>query len=271
MKELLKLALKAAVDASGVILDIYEGDDFDVTHKEDNSPLTRADLASNNTIKKFLEGTSIPILSEEGKDIAYEGRLDWQQFWLVDPLDGTKEFIKRNGEFTVNIALIESGVPVLGVVAVPAQGTYYAGGHGLGAYRFTTHEVKRFIQSDIDASEVATPLPDKALPARVTVVGSRSHSSPETEAFVQFLKDKHGEVDFISRGSALKLCMIAEGEAHIYPRLAPTMEWDTAAGHALIREVNGTVLEADTRRQLEYNKKVLTNPSFIAVHPYFDL
>ena len=262
--DLLYKALNAAVEASEAIMEIYQEKDFDISIKDDNSPLTKADLASNTVIHKQLDGTGIPFLSEEGKDIPYAERKDWEYLWVVDPLDGTKEFIKRNGEFTVNIALINYGVPVLGVVAIPAEDVFYCSLKGYGAYKVDKTTITENNGKSGFIEKYGNKLPLHPLPSKVTVVGSRSHSSGETEEFIEDLKKEHGEVEFVSRGSALKLCMIAEGKAHIYPRLAPTMEWDTAAGHALILETGGKVLEFKSKLEMRYNRENLLNSWFIA-------
>ncbi len=262
--ELLEKALYASVKASEAIMEIYSKEDFGVLIKEDSSPLTKADLASNSVIHKELDDTNIPFLSEEDKNISYEKRKDWEYLWVVDPLDGTKEFIKRNGEFTVNIALVNYGTPILGIVAIPAQDVFYCSLKGYGAFKIDKKTIEEKKSQKNYIEKYASKLPLQSLPEKITVVGSRSHSSVETEEFINELKSKYGEVEFISRGSALKLCMIAEGKAHVYPRLAPTMEWDTAAGQALILETEGKLLEYETKTDLKYNRENLRNPWFIA-------
>src|SRR5687768_5522928 len=198
--------------------------DFSSSEKDDKSPLTEADIASHHKIVAGLEAIdpSIPILSEEAKALPFDQRSKWTTFWLVDPLDGTKEFIKRNGEFTVNIALIENGEPVFGVIYAPALDTLYYSVPGDGAFVCHSPIADRI-------HENSEKLPSEILPETFTIVGSRSHSSPETEAYIAETKAKHGEVGFTASGSSLKFCLVAEGKAHAYPRFAPTMEWDTAA------------------------------------------
>ncbi|UTF49416.1 3'(2'),5'-bisphosphate nucleotidase CysQ [Desulfomicrobium sp. ZS1] len=265
MKTLLSLAIPAAQAASKAILQIYASSDFSIETKSDNSPLTRADRASHEIIFAALSQTGIPILSEEGRDIAYAERGQWERFWLVDPLDGTKEFIKRNGEFTVNIALIEGGAPVLGVVLAPVLGTLYFGAKGLGAWKL--EQCSRHEGAFLDELlAVSTSLPDQdavSAPRPYTIVGSRSHPSPELAAFAEEMTKIHGQVDVRSIGSSLKICLVAEGAADVYPRLGPTMEWDTAAGQAVAVHAGCRVNRHDTGEPLHYNKQSLLNPFFI--------
>jgi 3'(2'), 5'-bisphosphate nucleotidase len=261
MKELLKVSVLAAVKAGKKILEVYE-QDFSVETKSDNSPLTIADKHSHEVIKEALTSTGFPLLSEEGKALEYNDRNNWETFWLVDPLDGTKEFIKKNGEFTVNIALVKKGAPILGVVYVPVTGVLYYGAEGIGSFSTTVSE-------DLSADNIdnilksATPLPAAQQPAIYTVVASRSHNTPETEAFIDEKRKEHGEVNLISSGSSLKLCLVAEGKAQVYPRLAPTMEWDTAAGHAVAKFAGCTVYNYETKKEVVYNKENLLNPWFV--------
>lgn len=253
MKELVNLAVNASVEAGAAIMKIYSAADFGVEMKSDNSPLTLADSAAHKVIVSHLEKTGIPILSEESDEIvAFEQRKNWKQLWVVDPLDGTKEFIKRNGEFTVNIALVENGVPVFGVIYVPARDELYFSVPGEGAY------LRR------SGSSSDERLPAQQLPSAFTIVGSRSHSSPETEAYIEEMKAIHGEVDFAASGSSLKFCLLAEGKAHSYPRFAPTMEWDTAAGHAILVAAGGNIVVWPEKTPLIYNREQLRNPWFLA-------
>jgi 3'(2'), 5'-bisphosphate nucleotidase len=215
----------------------------------------------------------VPILSEEGKGIAYEDRKKWECFWLVDPLDGTKEFIKRNGEFTVNIAMICNEKPVLGVVYVPVQDVYYFGAEEIGAYQLNNSNILNLLDEKFPEdtpgltekiiSQAARLPMEKPADAPFTVVGSRSHSTKAVEDFVEKMKAKYERVEFVSAGSSLKLCLVAEGKADVYPRLGPTMEWDTAAGQAVVEQSGGNVLNADTHAPLTYNKENLLNPWFI--------
>jgi 3'(2'), 5'-bisphosphate nucleotidase len=252
VSKLLTHAIAAAREAGRAVLDVYSSN-FSVEQKKDGSPLTLADKRSHGIIVKRLseiEGNPLPILSEEGKTIPYEERKRWEYFWLVDPVDGTKEFIRRNGEFTVNIALIRGQRPGLGVIYVPVTDTlYYTALEGAGAYK------------EIQGRKVR--LPEQQTRDRFTVVGSRSHATEELAAFVDEMKRKHGEIDFISAGSSLKFCLVAEGKADVYPRFSPTMEWDTAAGQAIAEEAGISVVDRDTELPLVYNKQSLLNPPFV--------
>ena len=255
-----QLAIKAAIAASKEILTIYQSDDFEIENKEDNSPLTKADKAAHTIISSILQESNIPILSEEGKSIPYKTRKYWNKLWIVDPIDGTKEFIKRNGEFTVNIALIENNKPTIGVILAPASGVLYFSEINLGAFKSTTN-LKNF-NPEIFLAE-ALPLPLNHKNQTFTVVASRSHLSKETEAYIEDLRKKHGEVEFISKGSSLKLCMVAEGKANCYPRFAPTMEWDTAAGQAICEAAGLKVIDFKTKKSMIYNREELLNNWFI--------
>jgi 3'(2'), 5'-bisphosphate nucleotidase len=246
--------LAATRRAGAEIMEIY-GRDFEVDYKADESPLTEADRAGNEVLMEFLraEHAGTPVISEENKQLDYAERSDWTRFWLVDPLDGTKEFIKKNGEFTVNIALVENGVPVIGVVYRPVTDTLYLGVVGEGAWRFDGEEEPVRIAGGAHYSEKD----------EITVVASRSHLTPEVEAFVEELRAGGKKVDFLSAGSSLKLCLVAEGNADVYPRFGPTMEWDTGAAHAVATAAGRRVLDAGTREDLAYNKENLLNPFFI--------
>jgi 3'(2'), 5'-bisphosphate nucleotidase len=234
--------------AGAAIMEIYQGE-FRVECKTDDSPLTCADRAAHEVIVAGLNALApeIPVLSEEGKEIPPAVRREWPRFWLVDPLDGTKEFIKRNGEFTVNIALVEGGEPVLGVVYVPAQGTLFGGMKGEGAWRQAGEGL---------AERISVRRADRV--RGLTVVMSRSHPSPELG---EYLKGVH-VAEAIEVGSSLKLCAVAEGRADLYPRLGPTMEWDTAAGQAVVEAAGGSVTTLGGV-PLRYNKENLLNPHFI--------
>ena len=261
---LLITAIRAAIQGGYSIMKIYESDDFDVSLKSDNSPLTRADRDAHNSIISILESIGLPVLSEEGKEIGFEKRALWDEFWLVDPLDGTKEFIKRNDEFTVNIALISGNTPVMGVVYVPVTGYLYFSSIKIGAYLFKSSLINE--DEDLNLNSLmadATKLPATDRREVYTIVGSRSHMSSETEDFIKSLSSKHGEIKMISKGSSLKLCMVAEGKADIYPRFGPTMEWDTAAGHAIVLGSGRKVTLTDMKTNLTYNKESLLNPWFI--------
>lgn len=246
LTEYTNLAKEASLAAGKVILEIYHSADFGVEMKGDDSPLTKADQAANEVIVSFLEKTDFPILSEEGKNIPFLDRKDWEYFWMVDPLDGTKEFIKKNGEFTVNIALIHGGQPVLGVVYAPVLEWLYWGNGEEGAWKKAGAE---------------DPIKLEKLESKVinTIVASRSHLSPETQDFI----DQYQEVEVISMGSSLKFMLVAENKAQIYPRFAPTMEWDTAAAQGVILAQGGEVLQWPDKSPLMYNKENLLNPWFI--------
>ena len=261
MTELRDAAVKAAVEAGRAILEVYHSSDFDVTVKGDNSPLTRADIASHEVIMEHLAPLGIPVLSEEGRDMPFKERKGWSELWIIDPIDGTKEFIKRNGEFTVNIALARDGVPVLGVIYVPVSGALYVGVQGEGAQKAMCSADSSLNLTALLSGADSLPLPKGNRP--FTAVASRSHLSPETEAFISDLKKKHGEVATISKGSSLKLCMVAEGQADCYPRFAPTMEWDTAAGQAICMAAGFDVIDQETGKTMRYNREQLLNAWFL--------
>lgn len=248
--DLLETAKKAALEAGLEIVRIYESGDFSIEAKSDDSPLTKADKAAHQKIVSFLEKTDIPILSEEGREIPYSERLNWKYFWMVDPLDGTKEFIKKNGEFTVNIALIHAGKSILGVVYTPVLQQMYWAVEENGAF------------SEINGTVAELKTTKKSLAeSGVRVVASRSHMSEETENYIGQFKN----ADVVSKGSSLKFLLVASGLADVYPRFAPTMEWDTAAAHAIVTEAGGQVVLEDGQTPLTYNKENLLNPSFIAL------
>ena len=257
---LLHTAITASLQAGKAILEIYHSGAFDVELKGDNSPLTKADTASHDVIMSYLEPTNIPVLSEEGRDITYQERKDWKQLWIVDPIDGTKEFIKRNGEFTVNISLIENQRPIIGVIYVPVTGELYFSSKEIGAFKVAVN------LKDYDVNtllSMGNKLPLQREDKTFTIVASRSHMSPETETYVQEMRDIHGDVKLISKGSSLKLCMVAEGAANCYPRFAPTMEWDTAAGQAICEHAGFEVLDWDTKKNMLYNREELLNNWFL--------
>ena len=259
-------AIDAALKAGEKILSIYDdpASDFEIERKADNSPLTIADRKAHEAIVTILNDTPFPVLSEEGKHLDYEVRRKWDTLWIVDPLDGTKEFIKHNGEFTVNIALVQNSVPVLGVIYVPVKRVLYFAVEGIGAYKCSGIVAPvgkgTTLQQMIKESELM-PLED--VRDHFIVVASRSHLSPETETYIADLKKKRGSVELISSGSSIKICLVAEGSADVYPRFAPTMEWDTAAGHAIARAAGMEVYQAGKDEPLRYNKEDLLNPWFI--------
>lgn len=259
---LLEIAITAAIDAGKEIMRIYNTADFNVEIKSDDSPLTIADKNANARIMTYLEPTGIPIISEENKLIEYEVRKQWEQCWIVDPLDGTKEFIKRNGEFTVNIALTQNGISTLGVIYVPVTKTVY----------FTAHDKKSAFKlvlesEDQQSLEALLEKAQKIEPASsfedpIKIVGSRSHLNDDTKAFIDNVALEH-EVEIVSKGSSLKFCLVAEGLAHYYPRFAPTMEWDTAAGQAICEAAGVQVIDQRTQAPLLYNREDLLNPYFL--------
>ncbi len=253
---LLELAQIAALQAGKAILEVYTSRDFGVEMKSDQSPLTLADKAANKIIASHLEETGLPILSEEGSSIRYQERKSWDHFWLIDPLDGTKEFIKKTGEFTVNIALMHSGIPVAGVIYAPYINILYYGSKEAGVYKI--EKDKQVQLSVITPKRTIEKLHQKE---QITIVASKSHMNEETKNFI----DQFQNANFSSMGSSLKLMLLAEGAADIYPRIAPTMEWDTAAGDAILRSLNMGVYQTDLQTKLMYNKEDLLNPSFIAL------
>lgn len=240
-----------AAQASAEILDIYASA-FRVTSKEDRSPLTAADLAAHRSIVSGLQQLTphLPILSEEAADIPFSERQTWRRYWLVDPLDGTKEFIQRNGQFTVNIALIDEHVPMLGVVHIPVTGRCYFAAQGYGAFRADAGHAPQALH----VAQLASGVP-------VRVVGSKSHGGAALQQFVAALGAHH----LVTAGSSLKFCQVAEGTADVYPRLGPTSEWDTAAAQAIVEVAGGAVVAADSGAALRYNQRdSLLNPHFIA-------
>ena len=239
-----------AVQAGKAVLEIYE-QDFEVVQKEDQSPLTQADLASHRIICDALAALTpdIPLLSEESASIDFKTRSGWSSYWLIDPLDGTREFVNRNGEFTVNIALIENHEPVLGVVHVPVSAVTYTGVAGQGATRRQTGSAPQTIA-------IRVPCADP-----MVVVGSRSHANP----VLTELLEQMGNFELVSMGSSLKFCLLAEGKADFYPRLGPTSEWDTAAAHAVVSAAGGKIVTL-TGNPLQYNlKESLLNPEFLVI------
>jgi 3'(2'), 5'-bisphosphate nucleotidase len=249
--EIIPSLVNLAKVAGEEILKIYETD-FSVENKGDDSPLTAADMASHNAIISGLNELTpeIPILSEESTTIPYQTRKDWKRYWLIDPLDGTREFVKRNGEFTVNIALIDNGQPVIGIVYVPVTQICYFSTKGHGAFKQKTGEAEQKIATRKTSADL------------FSVAGSRSHGSEEQQNFFTALGDK---VEVIAIGSSLKLCLVAEGKVDIYPRFGPTSEWDTAAAQAIVCEAGGVVTDT-TLNTLKYNtKESILNPHFLVI------
>jgi 3'(2'), 5'-bisphosphate nucleotidase len=263
LHEHLQLAIRTALLAGDEIMKIYETD-FTVDFKTDHSPLTEADRRAHDIISHQLAATGFPVLSEEGKHLPFDQRQKWGTLWIVDPVDGTKEFVKRNGEFTVNIALVIGQAPVLGVIWCPVARQLYYGNSQTGeAWRcqFDTHLAHEITSDNLDSCAERLPLSQNR--SSVVIAASRSHLSQDTELFINKIKQEQA-VELLSRGSSLKMCMIAEGAADVYPRMAPTSEWDTAAGQAIIEAAGGQVLDYATKKPLHYNKPDLLNPWFVA-------
>ncbi|MCI1751538.1 MAG: 3'(2'),5'-bisphosphate nucleotidase CysQ [Flavobacteriales bacterium] len=271
LKPLMDRAIDAAFAAGKEILDVYSRP-INVELKDDRSPLTEADKRAHTAIAAELAKTGLPVLSEEGKHLSAADRQAWGMYWLVDPVDGTKEFIKRNGEFTVNIALMArdsepagllgSHRPVGGVLYVPVKDVLYFAWKDGGSYRLekaTTFAGKTAYEAAASAKRLPMPHQREAF----TIVASRSHASPDTDAYIQKMEKKHGKVATVSMGSALKICLVAEGAADAYPRYAPTMEWDTAAGHAIADEAGKSLVDVSTGQPMRYNKHDLLNQWFI--------
>lgn len=261
MNQNLQTAIEASLKAGQVIMEVYNTA-FYVELKDDKSPLTEADKKANEIINSFLIPTQIPIISEESKQTEFIIRKTWNTCWVVDPVDGTKEFIKRNGEFTVNIALVSNGKPVLGVIYVPATKVlYFADVNERLSYKVELNSHETSIQEIIKKAKLIQP---KIIGSKlIQVVGSRSHMSQDTLDFIETLKSNSSEVEIVSKGSSLKFCLVAEGNADVYPRFAPTMEWDTAAGQAICNAVGIEVISKETNKPLLYNKENLLNPWFL--------
>lgn len=255
-------AIVAAVEAGMKIMEIYQKDDFQVETKSDESPLTLADKEANKIINGHLLETGIPIISEENAEISFEQRKDWKQCWIVDPLDGTKEFIKRNGEFTVNIALIINGKPSFGVIFAPALNLLYIGDvQKKQSWKIIAPKLENDIERIFDDGVEIGPA--QAAGHEIKVVGSRSHMNEETEQYIEELRRKYSEVEIVAKGSSLKFCLVAEGAAHVYPRFAPTMEWDTAAGQAICEAVGLSCNFRQTGKAVSYNREDLLNDHFL--------
>ncbi len=257
--------IKIAKMAGEIILDIYNSN-FNISYKKNNSPVTTADRKANEFIKKkLLTILDIPVLSEEEQYIPFLERKNWELFWLIDPLDGTKEFINGEKDFTVNIALIYKNSPILGVVYAPALDLLYYGGKNIGSFKIDQKKKSKLCVSNMEKKQNSMK--------KLSVVTSKSHLNLETKNFIEILKMYYNEVQTVSIGSSLKFCLIADGKADIYPRLAPTMEWDTAAAHSILKGVQGKIVEYRNVNSLNdlkflpeliYNKKNLLNPPFLA-------
>ena len=253
IKDLINICSKAGQE----ILKIYKKTDLGIEYKKDNSPLTLADKKSHECICSSLNKLypDIPILSEEGAKIAYKNRSKWKRFWLIDPIDGTKEFIKRNGEFTVNIALIENNLPIFGVIYAPEKSLLYYGIKNKGSYKLITEDnintLTEFKKININ----------KNIASKIKIIGSRSHSNKDFHTWVE---KNFSQYELISIGSSLKFCFLAEGTADIYPRLGPTSEWDIAAGHIILEEAGGKLKSFDNTDILYNTKENIINPNFLA-------
>ena len=262
---LLLMAIRAAVKAGIQIMKVYESNQYNIVYKEDESPLTVADIKSHETINHYLLSGSLPLLSEEASNIPFSQRKSWEYFWLVDPLDGTREFLKKNDEFTVNIALIQRNIPLAGIIYSPVNQNLYFSVPGQGVFKTKSAPSYVFNTDSLQTlQEKSDRLPYETTGDKITVITSRSFHSADTEKYILILKKRYQNIELISAGSALKFGLIAEGKADIYPRFAPTMEWDVAAGHAILKESGFSVTDAVTGDSLVYNKPDLNNPWFIA-------
>ncbi len=269
-QQLLAKAYNAAVRAGAVILEIYKREDYHVSLKNDSSPLTIADRRAHDTIKEYLGSTRIPILSEEGREMLYDERKNWELFWLVDPLDGTKEFINGNNEFTVNIALMSDNEAVASVVYVPYISRMFMAVKGGGAY--VKEKVVATADSEADFVSigeglVSLPVATKGNePMRIAI--SRSHNTPETFAHIDAIRTCVPDVEVVEQGSSYKFCMLAEGTVDYYVRTSNTYEWDTAAGELILEEAGGSTVAIDSGKHLAYNKELLNNPHFVCRSRY---
>ncbi len=254
-----KVAIQAALEASIAIMDIYSTD-FAYKKKEDGSPVTFADLTSSKIISSHLSKTNIPITGEEKEKVVYEKRKLWEQVWCVDPLDGTKEFLKKNGEFVINIALIENGRSTFGLIASPTHQEMIIGNHEMGAFQMSYENAL--------LPSKWTPLPRLSqVETPIKIISSRSHYSGNILKLAQNIKKRYQNIESQAMGSALKFFKLMNQKADIYPRFAPTMEWDIAAGQAIYESIGGKVIDVETGKDLVYNKENLLNPFFIAFNP----
>lgn len=254
--ELVKQAIKAAIEAGEAIMEIYNQLDLEVELKANQTPVTRADTWANQIIEDGLKPTELPVLSEEGIEIPFDERKNWKRFWLVDPLDGTKEFIKKNDEFTVNIALIEKGNPLEGVIYVPVTRELF--------YTYQRKAYKGMADENGKVEDCVQLLNNKSNNQQFVVALSRSHTNQETKSYAKSINTRGKSLKFVQIGSSLKFCRIAEGQVDCYPKLGPTMEWDTAAGHAILNYTGKSVTQMNNGKPLVYNKKDLFNPWFMA-------
>lgn len=264
LEHLLSMAVRAAMNAGSEILDVYCQSEVEVEHKKDNSPVTKADIRAHAVIEAILRETNIPILSEEGIHLPFEERNNWQTLWIIDPLDGTNEFVAKSGDFCVNIALVDSGEPILGVIYSPTRDTVWFGAKDLNAYKIENVSTVIDDFSFETLQQNGIKMPFNATGNQYIVLVSRSNLNEATKTFIETLKTEYKELTLAHIGSALKFCVLAEGAANLYPRYATTSEWDTAAGHAILKSLGGDVLQKDSNIPLMYNKANLNNPGFVA-------
>lgn len=270
LNTLYTIAINAALEAGAAIASIYNRG-FQVRYKEDQSPLTEADLASHNCIKNKLAGCGLPLLSEEGNIPSWEQRKSWNRYWLIDPLDGTKEFVKRNGEFTVNIALMEKDFPIFGVIYIPVSRELYFGSQQTGSYRMILEDEKPLVK--INGFEewkiAATRLPVPRNTKDIWLMLSRSHVSEKTGVWLKQIEKHFGSIKTLNVGSSIKFCRMAEGMVQLYPRFSPTMLWDTAAGQAIAEGAGMAVISLSDKKRLAYHREELRNPDFVAFDSRF--
>lgn len=271
MKNILLDTIKAALSAGKEVEAIYQTS-FDIDTKSDNTPITTADKVSSKIILQMLQHHQLLIISEEEIILSEDEMKKIHTYFVVDPLDGTREFIKRNGEFTINIALIENKEPVLGVVYAPVIQQLYFALKNFGAYKISDNDIpKLFIHSEFDIEyliELSDKLPIYNLPNVYTIITSRSHLDERTIAYIDEKRKEHSVIEYIRMGSSIKMCLLAEGRAHEYPRFGKTMEWDTAAAHIILKEAGGNILDARHLQPLQYHKNGFINPDFIAYAVY---
>lgn len=268
---LLPKAYNAAIRAGAAILDIYNsGDRIEVDIKDDMTPITLADRRAHSVIKEYLGQTRIPLLSEEGREMLYAERKDWDLFWMVDPLDGTVEFLKGNGEFTVNIALMADNRPAFGVIYVPYKGVVYFSDEDLGAFRAEVRadkDAEYEYEKIIEDVEILPVTSGRNIPLKIAV--SRSHRNEATDHHLDKVLNNHPGAEIVEQGSSYKLCLLAEGSVDYYPRTSDTYEWDTAAGEAILEMAGGRIYSLEGSRRLQYNKESLLNPHFICRSKWF--
>jgi 3'(2'), 5'-bisphosphate nucleotidase len=260
--QLIDKAIHAALLAGRKIMEVYASNDFKVVIKNDQTPVTLADRNAHNEILKNLESTGLPVLSEEGIHLRYSERKNWDLFWMVDPLDGTKEFLKRNDEFTVNIALIKNCQSIAGVVYAPATGELYAGIPEIGAFKLFNPDGHCTFHS---MQHSGKKLPEKTGQTEFVIIVSRSHMNQKTKEYLETIRKEHESFRLINMGSSMKMCMVAEGTASVYPKLGTTMEWDTAAAHAILKASGKNIFLTNLKTEIRYNKENLQNPHFIAL------